>query len=101
MAIKKQSFKSKPQVKVTFSIPSEIGADSANASIIGDFNGWNAQAGMMNKLKSGEFKATLEIEPNQEYQFRYLLDGKRWENEPEADKLVVNEFGTENSVLVL
>lgn len=101
MSIKKQTFKSKPQVKVTFNIPAEIAGEAAQAAIVGDFNNWNSAEGEMNRLKSGEFKTVLELEPNKEYQFRYLVDNSRWLNEDEADKTAVNQFGSENSVLAL
>lgn len=101
MAIKKQIFKSKSQVKVTLSIPAEMANEAQHAVVLGDFNNWTAEAGAMDRLKSGAFKTTVELEPNQEYQFRYLLDGTIWQNETEADKQVMNKFASENSVLVL
>lgn len=101
MAIKKQTFKSKPQVKVTFNIPAELAGEARQAAILGDFNNWNPAEGEMNRLKSGDFKTMLELEAGREYQFRYLVDGERWVNETEADKQVVNQFGSENSVLAL
>ena len=54
----------------------------------------------LKKSKNGEYKATLELENGQEYQFKYVIDGKEWINETEADKFVPNEFQSENSVVV-
>jgi hypothetical protein len=44
----------------------------------------------------------LELEPGREYQFRYLLDKKIWENESDADKSVPTPYGdSENSVIII
>ncbi len=56
----------------------------------------------MRKLKNGSFTLTIDLEPNREYQFRYLLDDEIWENDEEADKYISNPYGdSENSVVVL
>lgn len=54
MAIKKQVIKTKPVVKVTFSIQ----AKEANAAaVIGDFNNWNPAEGELSKLKKRHFQS--------------------------------------------
>ena len=61
-----------------------------------------AKEAAMKKLKDGSFTKTLDLPVSNEYQFRYIIDGKLWENETHADKLVYNGYGTEqNSVIVL
>jgi 1,4-alpha-glucan branching enzyme len=99
MSLKKQLLKSKPVCKVTFRIPSELGQNAESVNIVGDFNNWNESTDAMKKLKSGEFTATLELEKGKSYQFRYLLNGNDWQNDPEADGYVTNEFGIENCVV--
>ncbi|MDX1655300.1 MAG: isoamylase early set domain-containing protein, partial [Candidatus Competibacteraceae bacterium] len=47
----------------------------------------------------GSFTVTVNLESGKEYQFRYLLDGERWENDWEADKYVP-AGGHDNSVVV-
>ena len=101
MSLKKQYFKTKSTCKVTFRLPADLAMDAKKASVVGDFNKWNPKKGMMKKLKSGEFTAVIEIEKDNEYQFRYFLDEKRWINDPSADKYVPNDFGEENSVVVV
>ncbi|HLA55434.1 MAG TPA: isoamylase early set domain-containing protein [Flavobacterium sp.] len=98
MAIKKQVIKTKPVVKVTFSVE----AKSANsAAVVGDFNNWNAEAGALGKLKNGTFKGAFEVNKDAAYEFRYVIDGA-YVNEPEADAFKWNEFaGAENSVLAV
>lgn len=103
MALTKQYLKSKPVCKVTFSLPAEAVENASKVALIGDFNGWDpAEAAALKKQKDGSYKATLELEPGKEYEFKYLLDGEKWENDWEADKYVPSRVeGSENSVVVL
>ncbi len=55
----------------------------------------------MIKLKSGDFKATLDLSCDREYRFRYLIDSNRWENDWKADKYIPNAFGDDDSVVVV
>lgn len=49
---------------------------------------------------NGDWKYTLELERGREYQFRYLINGEQWLNDPNAAKYVPNPFGSENFVVV-
>jgi 1,4-alpha-glucan branching enzyme len=71
--------------------------------LIGDFNGWDpAGAVALKKQKDGSYKGIVELETGKEYQFRYLLDGEKWENDWEADKYVPSGVeGAENSVVIV
>jgi 1,4-alpha-glucan branching enzyme len=97
--LKKQYLKSRPVCKVTFSLPASTGA--ASAALVGDFNAWDAAATPMQVLKDGRFKVSLELDAEQQYEFRYLLDESEWINETEADGYAANPFFSENSVLSL
>lgn len=97
MAVKKQFLKTKPICKVTFS----IAAPEANSVVVaGDFNNWNESEFKLKKLKNGTFKGTENLETEKTYEFKYIIDGA-WVNDPEADGIVQNEHGTENSVVKL
>jgi 1,4-alpha-glucan branching enzyme len=79
-----------------------MGTSAKTAHVVGEFNNWSAFSTPMKKLKSGAFTTTLELEPGREYQFRYLLDKKTWENETDADKSVSTPYGdSENSVIII
>ncbi len=102
MSIKKQYLKSRPVCKVTFRISEEMGNSNRAAHVVGDFNDWSVTANPMRRLKSGSFSATIDLETGKTYRFRYLLDGCRWENEPEADRLEPTPFqDAHNSVVSL
>ncbi|WP_163718321.1 isoamylase early set domain-containing protein [Mangrovibacterium lignilyticum] len=99
MSLKKQMLKSKPVCKVTFRVSKEMAAGADAVTIVGDFNNWDLIGTPMKKLKTGEFTCVLELESGKAYEFRYLVGGGIWYNEPEADGYAANSFGSENSVL--
>lgn len=53
----------------------------------------------MSKNGIGEFSATLFLETNKRFNFKYLLDNGLWYNDSEADAYDVNEWGDTNSVI--
>lgn len=101
MSLKKQFSKTKPVCKVTFTLPNGHATNANKVNLTGDFNNWDIESIPMKKAKNGEFSTTVELEKGQEYQFKYVIDGKEWINETEADKFVPNEFQSENSVVIV
>lgn len=102
MSLSKQYLKSKPVCKVTFRVPAEAAGTAGSVHVVGDFNDWDLYAIPLKKLKDGTFKVTLELEPNHEYQFRYLIDENTWENDWEADRYEPSPYSdTDNSVVVV
>ena len=102
MSMKKKYNKNKTLCKVTFLIPREASMGAKSISIVGDFNNWSIKDNPMKRNKAGEFSVTIELKTGREYQFRYLMDEKVWENDWEADKYVRSEYGScENSVVVV
>lgn len=99
MSLKKQVLKSKPVCKVTFRVSKEFIGQAESVSLVGDFNDWDTAASPLSKLKTGDFTSQLVLEKGKSYEFRYLVDGQKWYNEPEADRFVANSFGEENSVV--
>lgn len=102
MALAKQFVKSKSLYKVTFTVPAEAAVEAKKIALVGEFNGWNPEEAIaLKKQKDGSFKTSLELAAG-EYQFRYILDGEKWENDWAADKYVpAGVEDTENSVVVL
>ncbi|MHC4943734.1 MAG: isoamylase early set domain-containing protein [Planctomycetota bacterium] len=102
MTTLKKYLKSKPICKVTFKLPHNAANAAETAHLVGEFNNWDTRCTPMKKLKDGAFTVTVDLEKNKEYQFRYLLDQAKWENDWEADKYVPTPYGDgENSVVIL
>jgi 1,4-alpha-glucan branching enzyme len=101
VSLKKQYPKGGSECKVTFFLSTDTAGSAGTAHVVGDFNNWDRSANPMKRSKDGSFTVTIALQKNKEYQFRYLLDGERWENDRNADKYVTNEHGSENSVAVV
>ena len=102
MACDKQYLKNQKECKVKFILSAEAAGGAKEVWLAGDFNSWSSVDTPMKKQKDGSFTVTLKLETGREYQFRYLLDGKRWENDWAADKYVPAPFSnTDNSVVIV
>jgi 1,4-alpha-glucan branching enzyme len=101
MALKKQYAKNKAHCKVTFTVPRELANGAKTVHLVGDFNQWNTGSTSMKRQRNGSFSTTIVLKPNAEYQYRFFVDGATWENDPQADKCVANEYGGENCVVVI
>lgn len=100
--IKKQFLKSKPLCKVTFSLSPEVATEANKVELVGEFSNWSESPISMKKLKDGTFKTTVDLEVGKNYEFRYVIDGEKWENDWDADAYVPNQITfEENSVVVL
>lgn len=89
--------KTRNSCQVTFQIPPEVKAESVN--LTGDFNGWDTRSLPMKRNQDGSFSLTISLKPGNAYDYRFLLDGTRWENDKAADEYHGNPFGTSNSVV--
>ena len=102
MSIKKQYVKSKGTCKVTFTVPESESNGIRSVHVVGEFNRWSTSATPMKRSKKGIYKASLDLEPGREYQFRYLLNDDHWVNDAEADKSTDTPFtDARNSVIVV
>lgn len=98
MAISKQYLKSKPVCKVTFQVPA---TEASDVRVVGTFNQWDAESTPLKKLKNGTFKGTVNLDKDQSYEFRYVVDGQ-YVNDEQADAYRWNDFAAaENGVLNL
>jgi hypothetical protein len=84
---------------IRFGLPAAIGATTA--SVVGDFNDWDASANLMVRATDGSFECVIEVAVGRTYQYRFLVDGERWENDWNADSYAPNVFGGDDSVLDL
>lgn len=100
--IKKVYSKSKKVCKATFTLPKEAVKGAKKVALLGEFNNWNkSQPIELKKKKDGSFATTVELPAGRKYEFRYLIDGAKWENDWSADQYVpINAYGIENSVVV-
>lgn len=101
MSIDKRYLKSKPVCKVKFVAPDPLVEMSRKIYLAGEFNDWDFMTTPLRKQKDGSYATTLDLDTGQEYEYRFVLDGERWENDYDADKYVSSNMGVENSVVVV
>jgi len=87
--------------RVTFRLLRDNAGNAGIAAIVGDFNNWNHTASPMTRLHNGDFAVTLDLDCSRHYRFRYLIDGRRWENDWFADRYEKAENGQKVSVIDL
>jgi predicted flap endonuclease-1-like 5' DNA nuclease len=80
-------------VVVTFTVLTEEAV-----SVVGDFNGWDPHVHPLPRSADGKRSTTIELEPGR-YAFRYLAEGGRFFDDPEADFLESNGMGDSHGVL--
>ncbi len=77
--------------------------DAPNAKSVrltGEFTNWSGIGKKMEiDSKDGLWKTTLNLEPG-EYEYRFIVDGV-WIKDPRNSDTVMNEFGQENSLLIV
>ncbi len=86
--------------KVSFKLPIGIASPESEVFLTGEFNNWDTKSLPMKKSKDGEFTISVDLDKGKEYQFKYVIDGRDWINDTDADRFVTNEFNGENSVVV-
>ncbi|SJL84418.1 isoamylase early set domain-containing protein [Vibrio palustris] len=94
--INKRFFKTKDEVEVTFEI--EVPDDASQVAIVADFLGWQPEP-MKKVPKSHQFKFKTRLPKDGEFQFRYLMDGDTWVNDPRADNYIPNGYGEDNCLV--
>lgn len=97
--IRRQPINEGNQVKVTFVLPPDY--PHLPITVVGDFNGWNPTANPLQHRSNGSYSTTVVVEGGRRYAFRYLCSNGRWFNEGFADAFEVNDFGSDNSVLIV
>jgi chromosome partitioning protein len=73
---------------------------AAEVAVTGEFTRWSRQGvTLVRDERDGLWKAVVDIEPG-EYEYRFIVDGV-WMRDPGNQDYVRNEFGQENSLLVV
>jgi hypothetical protein len=81
--------------KVTFVLPRDVGP----VSVVGDWNDWDPLAHPLQRRSNGTRSVSVGLAPGP-HAFRYLADGGRWLDEPDA-RAEPDGYGSAHSVLVI
>ena len=85
--------------KVTFVLPKEAVENAETVAVLGDFNNWQNGV-LLAKQKDGSFKTAVELEKGRSYEYRFLINGEKWENDWAAQAYAPTPFGNYNSVVI-
>jgi 1,4-alpha-glucan branching enzyme len=69
-------------VTVTFALAQ---ADDGPVSVVGDFNDWTPGVHVLRKRSNGTRSVSVTLPAGQPVRFRYLAEGGRWFDDPDAD----------------
>ena len=82
-------------VRLTLEAP---GAEQV--AVVGDWNGWDADRHLMHdRDRDGVWELRLKLKEGGEYQYQFLINGKKWIPDPKAPLKVEDGFGGTNSIL--
>lgn len=69
-------------------------------AVVGDWNDWSPEANQLTDDDGdGVWTTTVRLSPGRDYQYQFLIDGRRWVADPESRLHVDDGFGGTNSVL--
>jgi 1,4-alpha-glucan branching enzyme len=94
--LKKKFFKTKTDCEVTFEYETD---SSQTVALVTEANGWEPVE-MKKRKADGVYYTKIRLPKENSFQYRYLLDGQSWVNDPSADAYMANEFGDQNSIVV-
>ena len=92
----KRASSSKPMAR---SIDFAVAAPDAKAvCVVGEFNDWSVETHPLQQQDYGTWRITLQLPPGR-YQYKFVIDGNKWEDDADNPHRMTNEFGTSNSIL--
>jgi serine protease AprX len=75
--------------------------EAQSVSLVGDFNGWDMASTLLRKDESGLWLAEVEAPKAGNYQYKFIVDGSRWLEDPSNGMKVPDNYGGLNSVLAI
>ena len=84
------------EIEIAFFAPS-----ASSVAVVGDFNEWNPGSHRMEQGDAaGVWRVKMKLSPGV-YEYGFLIDGRDWSKDPNAEKFHADGFGGENSVLFI
>lgn len=69
-------------------------------TVAGDFNQWNPTARPMKRDAGGLWKVKVQLGAGS-YQYKFVVNGERWEEDPLNLHRIMNEHGSFNSIRIV
>jgi len=72
-----------------------------SVALAGDFNNWDEEASPLTRDSSGLWLTTLKTPAAGRYQYKFIVGGKRWTEDPSNGMKVSDGYGGLNSLLII
>ncbi len=72
--------------------------DARRVSVAGDFNKWQVDAHVMDRQAGGVWSVEIKLKPGA-YSYMFVVDGKAWIADPDAESYQDDGFGSKNAVM--
>ncbi len=72
--------------------------EAHHVAVAGTFNKWKADANMLTRKENGVWTITIPLKPG-EYSYMFIVDGKAWVTDPNAETYSDDGFGNKNAVM--
>jgi anti-sigma factor RsiW len=72
--------------------------EAHHVSVAGTFNKWKADANVLTKQENGIWTISIPLKPG-EYNYMFVVDGKAWITDPNAETYSDDGFGNKNAVV--
>jgi len=75
--------------------------NAESVSLAGDFNSWDAARSQLTRDSTGLWEVAIEAPTPGRYQYKFLVNGERWLEDPTNGMKVPDNYGGLNSVLII
>lgn len=90
-----------PTIPGTRPVLIRLAAPASRVAVVGDFNDWDPAATPLRRGVDGAtWTVELHLKPGR-YHYTFLIDGRRWANDPSGPRAVESDFGAPVSVLTV
>jgi len=89
--------KNRKNVKVTFTLPND--GELGEVSVVGEFNDWTPGATPFTDENGNGLQATVDLDKDEMYAFRYLSESRGWFNEDGDVNYERSPYGSINCIL--
>ena len=75
--------------------------EAANVAVAGDFNNWNPLATPLKRNGSGLWSTEILIPTAGRFEYKFIINGQRWLDDPSNSMKAPDNYGGLNSILVI
>ena len=72
-----------------------------SVTVVGTFNDWRPESIPLEEVDHDGVWRTTVVLPTGTYEYMFVVDGERWVPDRLADRLVADDFGRENSIVIV